>query len=295
MSRPPGGHPNVAFVATSQPCYPIRGRLVGLGHPMPRQAPRVPSVQGVSGGRSPPETKTGACGGPGARSELSTIDLQLRPPCLEKRLHKPLFVQTPPLATVRPGRGMVRPNMPLRTEAICDRCGHRETFGEKQSFPESPPPDWYGLKLTRRQDETYAFAWGLLCTTCYTGLQECLSGFQPFADAELATTDSEVAAAEADAKSVDAPPRRAVSSHRRLIRTCVSLDPAETRPRVSRWSLPPSAAPRPPATAALRCRTPSAAAGSGHRSAPRPSPQCRSRRSPSARRPRTPPRACRCS
>ena len=94
--------------------------------------------------------------------------------------------------------------MPLRTEAICDRCGHRETFGEKQSFPETPPPDWYGLKLTRRQDETYAFAWGLLCTTCYTGLQEWLSGFQPFADAELATTDSEVAAAEADAKSADA-------------------------------------------------------------------------------------------
>ena len=86
--------------------------------------------------------------------------------------------------------------MPLRTEAICDRCGQHESFGEKQSFPETPPPDWYGLKLTRREDATYAFAWGLLCSACYAGLQEWLSGFDPFAEAELASSEDEAAASE---------------------------------------------------------------------------------------------------
>ncbi len=97
--------------------------------------------------------------------------------------------------------------MPLRTEAICDRCGQQESFGEKQSFPETPPPDWYGLKLTRREDATYAFAWGLLCSACYAGLQEWLSGFDPFAEAELASSEDEASAPEPDVKAEDAPSR----------------------------------------------------------------------------------------
>ena len=97
--------------------------------------------------------------------------------------------------------------MPLRTEAICDRCGQRESFGEKQSFPETPPPDWYGLKLTRRQDATYAFAWGLLCNACYVALQEWLSGFEPFADAELASSGDEASESQPDEKVADAPSR----------------------------------------------------------------------------------------
>ncbi len=72
--------------------------------------------------------------------------------------------------------------MPLRTQAVCDRCGVEETFGESQSFPETPPPDWYGLKLTTRKNESYAFCWGLLCGGCYGDLTSWLHDFKPFSD-----------------------------------------------------------------------------------------------------------------
>ncbi len=44
--------------------------------------------------------------------------------------------------------------MPLRTEAICDRRGQHESFGEKQSFPETPPPGLVRpeVDVTRRRD-----------------------------------------------------------------------------------------------------------------------------------------------
>lgn len=70
--------------------------------------------------------------------------------------------------------------MPLRTEAVCDRCGRAERFGEKQNFPDTPPPDWYGMKLTQRMDDTYEFSWGLLCRSCYTQLREWMRNFKPF-------------------------------------------------------------------------------------------------------------------
>jgi len=86
--------------------------------------------------------------------------------------------------------------VPLRTQAVCDRCGVEEAFGEKQSFPETPPPDWYGLKLTRRKNESYAFCWGLLCGGCYSDLTEWLHDFQPFSDVQ-GTNQSAVTAAAA--------------------------------------------------------------------------------------------------
>ena len=76
--------------------------------------------------------------------------------------------------------------MPLRTQAICDLCGHEESFGAKQSFPETPPPDWFGMKLTRRNGESYEFSWGLLCHGCYEKLTQWLRAFKPFSDPQPA-------------------------------------------------------------------------------------------------------------